>query len=130
MALDAIYASDLRKINPIDLLASAATEQLNRQNQDEIVGYAKEIVQGVIEHNVEIDDRISDLSRTWDLDRMPAVDRAILRIATWELLYNEAVPDAVVISEAVQLAKDLSTEASGGFVNGILGAIAATKRAK
>lgn len=130
MALDAIYASDLRKQNPNDLLAASAKAQADRQNQAEIVGYAEKIVSGIVENHFEIDDAISSLSRTWTIDRMPAVDRAILRIAVWELLFNDEVPDAVVISEAVELAKELSTEDSGQFVNGLLGAISATKSAK
>ena len=130
MALDAIFAADLRKINPIELLAGAANQQLNRQNQEEIVGYAREIVTGVATQFADIDDRIEAFSHKWAVERMPSVDRAILRIAVWEILFNEEVPDPVVIAEAVELAKLYSTEDSGSFVNGLLGAIAGTKSAK
>lgn len=130
MALDAIFAADLRKINPEILLSISAEEQLDRQNQDVIVGYAKEIVSGVVATFAEIDDRIEAFSHKWSVDRMPAVDRAILRVAVWEILFNEEVPDAVAISEAVSLANELSTDGSGTFVNGLLGAIAGTKSAR
>jgi N utilization substance protein B len=130
MAMDAIFAADLRKINPEILLNVSAEEQLDRQNQDVIVGYAKEIVSGVVATFAEIDDRIEAFSHKWSVDRMPAVDRAILRVAVWEILFNEEVPDAVAISEAVSLANELSTDGSGTFVNGLLGAIAGTKSAR
>lgn len=130
MALDAIFAADMRKQNPNDLLEKSAIAQENRQNQAEIVGYASEIVAGVTSHHAEIDDRISAFSMKWAIDRMPAVDRAILRVAVWEMLFNDEVPDAVAISEAVELAKEYSTEESGSFVNGLLSAIASTKSAK
>jgi N utilization substance protein B len=129
MALDAIFAADLRKINPIELLEATAAEQTDRQNQEEIVGYAKQIVVGVTAEFAEIDDRIEGLSHKWSVDRMPAVDRAILRVAVWELLYNEEVPDPVAIKEAVDLAIEYSTEESGSFVNGLLRAISGTKDA-
>lgn len=130
MAMDAIFAADLRKINPEILLSVSSEEQLDRQNQDVIVGYAKEIVSGVVATFAEIDDRIEAFSHKWSVDRMPAVDRAILRVAVWEILFNEEVPDAVAISEAVSLANELSTDGSGTFVNGLLGAIAGTKSAR
>ena len=129
MALDAIFAADLRKINPIELLEATAAEQTDRQNQKEIVGYAKQIVVGVTAEFAEIDDRIEGLSHKWSVDRMPAVDRAILRVAVWEMLYNDEVPDPVAIKEAVDLAIEYSTEESGSFVNGLLRAISGTKGA-
>jgi N utilization substance protein B len=129
MALDAIFAADLRKINPIELLEATAAEQTDRQNQEEIVGYAKQIVVGVTAEFAEIDDRIEGLSHKWSVDRMPAVDRAILRVAVWELLYNDEVPDPVAIKEAVDLAIEYSTQESGSFVNGLLRAISGTKGA-
>jgi N utilization substance protein B len=130
MALDAVFAADLRKINPEILLDVSAGEQLDRQNQDEIVGYARQIVEGVTAKFAEIDDRIEAFSHKWSVERMPAVDRAILRVACWEILFNEEVPDGVAISEAVQLAGELSTEDSSTFVNGLLSAIAGTKSAR
>jgi N utilization substance protein B len=130
MALDAIFAADMRKQNPVDLLEATALEQTDRQNQDEIVGYATQIVSGITELHAEIDERIASFSHKWSIERMPAVDRAILRVAVWEILFNEEVPDPVAISEAVELAKEYSTEESGLFVNGLLSAISNTKAAK
>ena len=130
MALDAIFAADMRKQNPVDLLEATASGQTDRQNQDEIVGYATQIVSGITELHAEIDERIASFSHKWSIERMPAVDRAILRVAVWEILFNEEVPDPVAISEAVELAKEYSTEESGLFVNGLLSAISNTKAAK
>jgi N utilization substance protein B len=130
MALDAIFAADMRKQNPVDLLDVTAAGQKDRQNQDEIVGYAKQIVEGITQSYAEIDDRIASFSHKWSIDRMPAVDRAILRVAVWEILFNEEVPDPVAVAEAVNLAKEYSTDESGLFVNGLLSAISNTKAAK
>jgi N utilization substance protein B len=77
----------------------------------------------VREHIAHIDDLISSHLQGWTLDRLPAVDRAILRVAVWELLYAEDVPEPVAVDEAVQLAKELSTDDSPGFVNGVLGQV-------
>ena len=83
------------------------------------------IVHGVAEHQHDIDARIEDSAADgWRLERMPAVDRALLRIGTWEILFNDEVPTAVAIDEAVELAKELSTEDSGAFVHGVLARIA------
>jgi N utilization substance protein B len=130
MALDAIFAADMRKQNPLELLDVTATTQESRQNQDEIVGYARQIVEGIISSHADIDDRIASFSHKWSIDRMPAVDRAILRVAVWEILFNDEVPDPVAIAEAVELAKEYSTDESGLFVNGLLAAISGTKTAK
>lgn len=86
--------------------------------------YAREIVDGVNDHREEIDELISSYAQGWTLDRMPNVDRAVLRIASWEILHNAEVPPAVAIDEAVELAKEYSTDDSGRFVNGVLGRIA------
>jgi len=129
-AIDAVFASDLRKENPANLLAATLKQVENRQNQDEIFGYAEEIVAGVVEHYEEIDDLIETYSVDWSIDRMPTLDRAILRCALWEIIFNSEVPDGVAINEAVELAKEYSTDESGGFINGLLSKIAATRSAK
>ena len=85
-----------------------------------ITAYAAELVRGVAAHQDEIDRLLAANARGWTLDRMPAVDRNILRIGAFEILKGTQVPDAVAISEAVLLATDLSTEASPGFINGLL----------
>jgi len=86
--------------------------------------YAREIVDGVTDHRDEIDELIMSYAQGWTLDRMPHVDLALLRLASWEILYNAEVPTAVAIDEAVELAKEYSTDDSGRFVNGVLGKIA------
>ena len=129
-AIDAVFAADLRKISPLTLLDEVARITADRQNQDEIFGYARQIVNGVIENHDEIDDMLDTYSQGWAIDRMPNLDRAILRCAVWEILHNDDVPDAVAINEAVEMAKELSTDDSGSFVNGLLSRISATKTAK
>jgi N utilization substance protein B len=128
-AVDAVFAADLRKISPLSLLNEVAELAADRQNQDEIFGYARQIVQGVIDQHEQIDDLLETYSQGWALDRMPNLDRAILRVAVWEILHNPDVPNAVAVNEAVELAKELSTYDSGAFVNGLLSKIASTKSA-
>ena len=89
--------------------------------------YAVEIVDGVKARREEIDEIISTYAQGWTIDRMPAVDRAILRVGAWELLFQDDVPDAVAISEAVALAAQLSTDDSPEFVNGLLGRLQQVK---
>ena len=86
----------------------------------QISAYAEEIVRGVRDRDDEIREYLETYARDWSFERMPAVDRVILRIGTWELLYNDDVPDAVAISEATGLARVLSTNDSPKFVNGLL----------
>ena len=81
-------------------------------------------MQGVIDHRDEIDELIETYSQGWTLARMPTLDRGIIRIGIWELRHNDEIPDAVAISEAVELAQTLSTDDSASFVNGLLGRIA------
>jgi len=127
-AVDAIYAADLRKESPIELLGVTQVQVADRQNQDEIFAYAKAIVEGVIDNHSEIDDLLETYSEGWTIDRMPNVDRAILRVGIWELVYSDT-PNAVVVNEAVDLAKEYSTEESGGFINGLLSRVAGTRQA-
>lgn len=88
-----------------------------------VTAYAIELVQGVQAHRDRIDELLAQHARGWTLERMPGVDRNILRIGTYELLWGDGVPDAVAISEAVLLAGDLSTDASSSFVNGLLASL-------
>lgn len=88
------------------------------------IAYAQTLVQGVQEHMLEIDALIASLAEGWTMDRMPLIDKALLRIATLELLWESDVPVAVAINEAVELAKEYSTNDSGRFLNGVLGRIA------
>lgn len=128
-AVDAIFAADIRKISPIELLGEVRDLAADRQNQDSIFGYAEAIVRGVVDHHEDIDDLIETYSQDWSLDRMPTLDKAILRVGTWEIRFNDEIPAAVAISEAVSLANELSTDDSGSFINGLLARIASTKTA-
>ena len=112
------------------LLGASYRQVEDRQNQDEIFNYAQTIVDGVVEHYEEIDDLLETYAQDWSIDRMPTLDRAILRCALWEILYNTEVPAGVAINEAVEIAKEYSTDESGGFINGLLSKIASTREAK
>jgi N utilization substance protein B len=90
--------------------------------------FAAELVIGVGENQADLDSVIAAHARNWDVDRMPALDRAILRLATFELMHRPDVPTAVVISEAVELAKSYSTDDSSRYVNGVLSAVAGAVR--
>ncbi len=115
-ALDVLFEAEQRSVSAFDVLKS------RREQTDQIVNpYTLEIVEGVVSHQVAIDEFLETYSQGWTLDRMPSVDRIILRIGTWELLYNDDVPDGVAVSEAVALAKTLSTDESPSFINGLLG---------
>lgn len=128
-AVDALYASDIGNGSSLDQLAKALEHSPERESQKEIFEYAKCCVSGV-EHELEqIDELLGTYAQGWSLERMPALDRAILRLATWEIVFNSEIPDAVAIDEAIELAKEYSTEASAGFINGLLGKIVATRRA-
>jgi transcription antitermination protein NusB len=115
-ALDVLFEAEVRGIPVLDLLAERVAAA-----DPPVPGYAAELVRGVHEHAGQIDELLGAYSQGWVLARMPAVDRNILRIGTYELLWRDEVPDAVAISEAVSLAGALSTDDSPGFVNGLLG---------
>jgi len=114
-ALDVLFEAELRQQPVLDVLAERAADEV-----PPLPAYAAELVRGVHEHQERIDELIAGNAQGWTLERMPAVDRNLLRIGAYELLWADDVPDAVAISEAVQLARDLSTEGSPGFVNGLL----------
>ena len=118
VALDVLFQSDLSGRDPREVLVAwrAAGERVPR--------FAAELVEGVAAHLGEIDALLEAHAEGWPVHRMAAVDRAILRLACYELLHRPDVPVAAAIDEAVEAAKELSTEDSGRFVNGILGRIA------
>ncbi|HST47451.1 transcription antitermination factor NusB [Jatrophihabitans sp.] len=117
-AVDLIYEADLRGADPVSTLA----ERIALADPP-ISDYTIELIEGVAEHRAAIDQLLNDYSEGWTLDRMPGVDRAVLRVGLYELLWATDVPDAVAIDEAVELAKLLSTDDSPKFVNGILGRV-------
>ncbi len=123
-ALDMLYAADLREVPIERVLADEAERAVGEPERQASWLYAREIVDGVIDHRAEIDELITSHSRGWTLERMPAIDRAVLRIAVWEIVHNDEVPDGVAISEAVESVTVLSTDDSAGFVNGLLSAVA------
>src|SRR5215471_2705746 len=114
-ALDVLFEAELRDQPVLDVLAERATDEV-----PPLPGYAADLVRGVHAHQERIDELIAEHAQGWALERMPAVDRNLLRIGAYELLWADDIPDAVAISEAVQLARDLSTESSPVFVNGLL----------
>jgi len=127
-AVDALYAAEMRDEMATDLLTVTQESVANRQNQDEIFDFAMELVSGVLANQIEIDELLSSLAQNWTLDRMPALDRAILRLGIYEIAFGNQVPAEVVISEAVAMASELSTDDSPAFVNGILAGVAATRK--
>ncbi|MDI3194950.1 transcription antitermination factor NusB [Pseudarthrobacter sp. AL07] len=115
-ALDVLFEAEQRSVSAFDVLRS------RRELTDQIVNpYTLEIVEGVVSQQTAIDEFLETYSQGWTLERMPSVDLIILRIGTWELLYNDDVPDGVAVSEAVALSKTLSTDESPSFINGLLG---------
>jgi N utilization substance protein B len=125
-AVEILYEADLRSVSPASVLADriARVQQMTAQDSDPRIGeYAVELVEGVDKHLPRIDSLIETYSVGWPLDRMPAVDRNVLRLGIFELLWQEEVPDVVAIDEAVGLAQQLSTDDSPQFVNGLLNRI-------
>lgn len=128
-ALDMLYIADVRQIPLADVLDEEARRAAAQPQRASSWPYAEQIVRGVDEHRAEIDALIESHAVGWTLARMPVVDRAILRLAIWELQHNPEIPAAVAIAEAMELASLLSTDDSAPFVNGLLGSIADTTRA-
>jgi N utilization substance protein B len=114
-ALDVLYESEVRSLPVGGTLADRVAD-----NDPPVNEFTVALVEGVAEHIDAIDELLSAHSVGWTLDRMPAVDRNILRIGAYELLFDEQVPDVVAVSEAVSMARDLSTDESPAFVNGLL----------
>ena len=121
-ALDLLYEGDIRNRSAAELLNT-------RKNELEylIREYTEFLVAGVVEKRERLDEIISMRAKDWDLDRMPVVDRNILRLGTFALLWGNDLPEGVAISEAVELAKTLSTEDSATYINGVLAAISEIK---
>jgi len=126
-ALDVLYGADVRGESINVALAAEQARADNDPKRANSWGYARDIVVGITEHGDEIDELIETYAQGWTISRMPAVDRAIVRIGMWEILFNEEIPDGVAISEAVESATVLSTEDSAGFVNGLLARVAQTR---
>ncbi len=117
-ALDILFEAEQRSLDPLVL----AGERL-ASGHVPVPEYSVALVEGVQAHRERIDELLATYAVNWTLDRMPAVDRNVLRVGVYELLFADDVPDAVAVSEAVELARDLSTDESPAFVNGLLGRI-------
>ncbi|MCP3421355.1 transcription antitermination factor NusB [Nocardioides pinisoli] len=118
-ALDILFASELRSEDPV-----VALERAIEAGEGPTNDYTSTLVRGVVEHRERIDEVLTTYSKGWTLGRMPAVDRNVLRIGVYELLWgDDDVPDTVAVSEALHLVQDLSTDDSPAFVNGLLGSI-------
>ena len=117
-ALDVLFEAEQRSVSPLEAM------RLRRETTDITVNeYTLTLIEGVMAQGERIDEILSTYAKGWTLDRMPAVDRTLLRLGTWELLYNDDVPDAVAVAEAVATAKLFSTDDSPEFINGLLGRI-------
>ncbi len=121
-ALDLLFAADLRRESATEALDRAIAEGAAPSNP-----YTETLVRGVVEHLARIDEVLATYAQGWTIDRMPTVDRNVLRIGAFEMLYVDDVPDAVAVTEAIALVRDLSTDESPSFVNGVLGAILKSK---
>lgn len=121
-ALDYLYEGDIRNRSAMELLAARKSEleYLIRE-------YTQTLVEGVTSKRERIDEIILMRAKDWDLDRMPVLDRNILRLGTFEILWGADLPEAVAIAEAVELAKSLSTEESASYINGVLAGVAEIK---
>lgn len=125
-ALETLYAAEVRGQSPVDYLEQEVAERVTNK-QEPFNPYTVELVRGVDEHRERIDELIAQHARGWTLARMPAVDRNALRLGAYELVWLDDVPDHVAVSEAMALVRDLSTDDSPSFVNGVLEALKRNK---
>ena len=125
-SLDLLYEADIRGSEPVELLSLRDIE-LDGPDARPVRDYTKVLVIGVSEHRRKIDELITTYAMGWDMDRLPAVDRNILRLAIYEILWEDGLDDAIAIDEALSLAKELSTDDSAGYIHGVLGRITSIK---
>lgn len=126
-AVDALFAGNLRSKNAEELLEITFQQNSERQNQQEIFDYARSLVNGFDQNQASIDSKIEMNALGWRLDRISNLDLAILRVACFEILYNDEIPDAVAIAEAKSLAEEYSTEESSKFISGILHSVSKSR---
>lgn len=122
-AVDLLFEAEARGLTAAEVAEARAALAESKPDIDALSPYTVTVAQGVTEHAAHIDELISAHLQGWTLQRLPAVDRAVLRVAVWELLHADDVPEPVAVDEAVELAKELSTDDSPGFVNGVLGQV-------
>lgn len=125
-SLDILYESDIRGTQPLDILSSRDFSE-DGPDARPIREYTRELIAGVSENRRKIDELIATYAQGWDMDRLPAVDRNIMRLALFEILWSDGLDDAIAIDEALALAKELSTDESAGYIHGVLGRIASIK---
>jgi N utilization substance protein B len=125
-SLDLLYEGDIRGQEPAELLA---LRDLTEEGPDArpMREYTKELISGIAENRRKIDELISTYAQGWDMDRLPAVDRNILRLGIYEILWCKDLDDAIAIDEALNLARELSTDDSAGYIHGVLGRISNIK---
>jgi N utilization substance protein B len=123
-AVDLLFEAEQRGVNAHDLLAERLARPVTEAPLNQ---YTADLVEGVVAHWTDINELLATYSQGWPLERMPSVDRAILRLGAYEVLYAADVPEGVAITEAVELARSLSTDDSPKFVNGLLGRLAEVK---
>ncbi len=122
-AVDLLFEAEARDIDPAELLAERAQLAVGDESVAPVNPYTGTLVEGVADDLDRVDGTIESYLQDWTLERLPAVDRAILRVAVWELFHATDVPPVVAVDEAVELAKELSTDDSPSFVNGVLGQV-------
>ncbi|MEY3257375.1 MAG: utilization substance protein [Actinomycetota bacterium] len=120
-ALDFLYEAEIKKVKAVDLFKSRGASELSQEP------YVFTLLTGVAEHLLKIDELITTYAQDWDMDRMPAIDRNILRIAIYEILWVAEIDLKIACDEAVELAKSLSTDESSNYINGVLGRIVKLK---
>jgi N utilization substance protein B len=125
-SLDILYEADIRGTSPMDILAARDVTEEGPDARP-IRDYTREIITGVFENRRKIDELIATYAQGWDMDRLPAVDRNIMRLALFEILWLSTLDDAIAIDEALSLAKELSTDESAGYIHGVLGRIISLK---
>ncbi len=115
--LDILFEADMRGVSAVDLLQVRPIDEISES------AYARTLVLGVAEHGVKIDELIHTYAEGWDMDRMPIIDRNLLRIALFEILWSAELDDKIAVSEAVEIAQELSTKDSAAYINGVLGRV-------
>lgn len=120
-ALDILFEADIRTVRAVDLLELRSISEISEAD------YARILVLGTYEHRTKIDELIHTYAEGWDLDRMPVIDRNLLRIALYEILWSTEVDDKIAVSEAVEMAQELSTKDSASYINGVLGRVMVLK---
>ena len=125
-ALDLLYETDIRGTNLVDTL-NARDIPAEGPDARPIREYTRELIGGVSDNRRKIDELITTYAQGWDMDRLPALDRNILRLGIYEILWSTNVPTSVAIDEALDLARELSSDESSKYIHGVLGRIASIK---